>query len=143
MNNLNRKFGPFYLVQNLTSFLVYPFIFVQNHVLRVKNANKEDPWKIFTSKHLISDRSTLFAFFTLKTRFSAKKNRYTRKLVKFWTRYRSQTFLFIFLINPLRLIWNLKRQNAFFQCIFQYSKRLVYLLGILFCFFSNYLEILT
>ena len=71
-------------IQNCIRILVDTMVLAVSFILWVKNANKVDPFDVFTSKSWISDRSTLFAFFTHKIRLIAKMIVSTRILMKFW-----------------------------------------------------------
>ena len=106
------------LFQNFPSFLVKPFIFAVNIVLIAKNGDKVDPLEMFTSETVTFYGSTLFAFFTLKMRVTAKMNGFTRKLVKFWTRDMPQTCLSINFNVPMKLILKFEEEKGIFSMYF-------------------------
>ena len=106
------------LFQNFASFLVKPFIFAVNIVLIAKSGDKVDPLEMFTSETVTFYGSTLFAFFTLKMRVTAKINGFTRKLVKFWTRDRPQTCLSINFNVSMKLILKFEEEKGKFSMYF-------------------------
>ena len=116
--DLNRKVWGLLLSQNFTSFLVDPIIFAENPVLSVKDADKGNLSEITFLERTISNAYTFSVICMLKLRFSSKINWATRKLVKFWESKRPKTFLLSSFIVPQKLIWNLRGESVFFQCIF-------------------------
>ena len=102
--------------QNFIRILVDIIILVVSPILLVKNGNKIDTFNFFASKSLISDGSTLLAFFTHKMRSTAKMIVSTRILMKFWVNPFLKHFFSYFhtFCISFKITWNLEGESLNF-----------------------------
>ena len=108
-------------IQNFIRILVDTFIV--NLILWAKNTNEIDPFNVFSSKNLISDGSTLMAFFTHKMSLTAKMIVSTRILMKFLINPYSKNFFWFFFVCLLKWLWSLVWKAGFSKYFSEISSK--------------------